>query len=257
MLTTILCFANEKGGTGKTMSALCVGYALQQRGLRVLWVDFDPQASLTKSFRYAPPASATIGPLLLKQVQPAAVVVQVAPAGWLIPAGPDLRTAFGAVAAKKGGTLALKELLSHTQGFDFILIDTPGTSDLLTVGALTAAHYVFVPMQPKSYSSDGLATILTVVATLRDGANPGLRIGGFFFAMHNRAAREKVDRAMQRHLERHPLMGPHVMHTTIRRNTDLEQVVTEKANLYEYAPNSPGALDYTQLTGEILARLTP
>lgn len=257
MTTIILAFANEKGGSGKSMSALSVGYALLERGYTVLWVDADPQGSLTQSFRYAPPPHLTLGPVLLGQVPASDVLQEVARGGYLLPSGPDLTDAAAKRGLLPGAELVLRKILGAAEGFDFILIDTPGILNLLTTAALTAAHYVYIPVQPKAFGLQGLTSLFANVGMVQDGSNPALRIGGLFFAMHNRAGNERVERDIRELIEGHAILGPHVMRTTIRKNTKLEQAVTEKANIYELDPASPGARDYHELTGEILARLTP
>lgn len=257
MLTTILAFANEKGGSGKSMSALSVGYALLQRGYTVLWVDADPQGSLTQSFRYSPPPHLTLGPLLLGHAAPGEVLQEVTRGGYLIPSGPDLTDAATKRAILPGAELVLRKILAAAEGFDFILIDTPGILNLLTTAALTAAHYVYIPVQPKAFGLQGLTSLFANVTLVQDGLNPSLRVGGLFFAMHNRKGNKVVERDIRELIEGHATLGPHVMRTTIRENTKLEQAVTEKANIFELDPQSPGAKDYHELTGEILARLTP
>lgn len=251
-----LAFANEKGGVGKSMSCLCVGYALLERGYTVLWVDADQQGSLTQSFRYAPPAHLTLGPLLLGHAQPDSVVEEVAPGGYLIPAGPGLNDAAQKRASLPGSELVLRKLLAAASGFDFCLIDTPGSLGLLTTAALTAANYVFIPAQPQAFGIQGLVALIANCRLVQDGLNPDLKLGGLFYAMYNRNSRELVLKDLAGLIEGHKDLGPLVMRQTVRKNTKLEQAVTEKQNIFQLDPASPGATDYTLLTGEILARIT-
>lgn len=251
-----LAFANEKGGVGKSMSALCIGYALLARGYTVLWVDADQQGSLTQSFRYAPPAHLTLGALLLGHQQPADVAREVTAGGYLIPAGPGLNEAAQRRAGLPGAELALRKVLAVADGFDFCLIDTPGSLGMLTTAALTAADYVFIPAQPQAFGIQGLVALIANVRLVQDGLNPRLKLGGLFYAMYNRNARERVLRDLALLIEGHVDLGPLVMRQTIRKSTHLEQAVTEKANVFALSPDSAGALDYTLLTGELLARLT-
>lgn len=250
-----IAFANEKGGVGKSMSTLCVGYALLQRGYTVLWVDADQQGSLTQSFRYAPPPYLTLGPLLLGHAQPDDVVQEVTPGGYLVPAGPGLNDAAQKRAGLPGSELVLRKILSAADGFDFCLIDTPGSLGLLTTAALTAANYVFIPAQPQAFGIQGLVALIANCRLVQDGLNPGLKLGGLFFAMYNRNSRELVLKDLAGLIEGHQDLGPLVMQRTIRKNTRLEQAVTEKQNIYALDAQSPGAVDYNLLTGEILARL--
>ena len=250
-----IAFANEKGGVGKSMSTLCVGYALLQRGYTVLWVDADQQGSLTSCFRYSPPPSLTLGPLLLNQVQPDDVVQQVVKDGWLIPAGPGLNAAATERARRPGSELALRKILALAEDFDFCLIDTPGSLGLLTTTALTAANYVFIPAQPQSFGIDGLADLILNCRLIQEGLNPRLKIGGLFFAMYNRNDRRTVQRNLVELLKAHTDLQGLLLDTDVRPNVRLEEAVTEKVNIYELDPLCNGAKDYNKLTGEILARL--
>lgn len=250
-----IAFANEKGGVGKSMSTLCVGYALLDRGYTVLWVDADQQGSLTQSFRYAPPAHLTLGALLLGHQQPADVAQEVTRNGYIIPSGPSLNDAAAKRASLPGSELALRKVLAVADGFDFCLIDTPGSLGLLTTAALTAANYVFIPAQPQAFGIQGLVALIANCRLIQDGLNPRLKLGGLFYAMHNRNARERVLKDLRGLIEGHRELGPLVMRQTIRKSTHLEQAVTEKANPFVVAPESSGVLDYTTLTAEILARL--
>ena len=251
-----IAFANEKGGVGKSMSTLCVGYALLERGFTVLWVDADQQGSLTQSFRYAPPARLTLGPLLLGQAKPDEVLAEVAEGGgYLLPSGPNLNECAQKRANLPGAELVLRKVLSAASGFDYCLIDTPGSLGMLTTAALTAADYVFIPAQPQAFGIQGLMALVANCQLVQDGLNPKLKLGGLFFAMYNRNSRELVMKDLAALIEGHQDLGPLVMKQTIRKNTRLEQAVTEKLNLYALDPESPGAIDYSLLTGEILARL--
>lgn len=251
-----IAFANEKGGVGKSMSTLCVGYALLQRGYTVLWVDADQQGSLTQSFRYAPPRHLTLGPLLLGHAAPGDVAQEVTARGYLIPSGPGLNDAASQRARLPGAELVLRQVLAVADGFDFCLIDTPGSLGLLTTAALTAADYVFIPAQPQAFGIQGLVDLIANCRLVQDGLNPALKLGGLFFAMYNRNARERVLKDLALLIEGHGVLGPLLMRQTVRKSTALEQAVTEKSNPYLLDPASSGAVDYTTLTSEMLARLS-
>lgn len=251
-----IAFANEKGGVGKSMSTLCVGYALMERGKTVLWVDADQQGSLTQSFRYAPPAHLTLGPLLLGHAKADEVLAEVAEGGgYLLPSGPNLNDCAQKRASLPGSELVLRKILAAASGFDYCLIDTPGSLGMLTTAALTAADYVFIPAQPQAFGIQGLVSLVANCRLVQDGLNPKLKLGGLFFAMYNRNSRELVLKDLTGLIEGHSELGPLVMQRTIRKNTRLEQAVTEKQNIYALDPDSAGAIDYNLLTAEILARL--
>ena len=221
----------------------------------MLWIDADQQGSLTQSFRYAAPAHLTLGALLLGHTTPAEVAAEVVPGGWLIPSGPALNDAARKRGGMPGGELVLRKILSVANGFDFCLIDTPGSLGLLTTAALTAADHVFIPAQPQAFGIQGLLALIANCRMVQDGLNPALRLGGVFFAMYNRSSNERVLRDLAAIIEGHDTLGPLLMRQSVRKNTRLEQAVTEKMNVYEMDPKCAGALDYTLLTAEILARL--
>ena len=112
-----------------------------------------------------------------------------------------------------------------------------------------------VPAQPQSFGLQGLVSLIANCRLVQGGLNPGLKLGGLFFAMYNRNTRERVLKDLAALIEGHAILGPMLMRQTVRKNTRLEQAVTEKVNIYHLDPTCSGAVDYTLLTGEILARL--
>lgn len=251
---TTLCFANHKGGVGKTTSALNVAYALLQRGHTVLLVDCDRQHNLTQSFTYAPPAHLTLAAVLQGAVLED-VTVEVARDLWLVPSSPELGQAEKQLGQEPGGEMVLRELLSEVKGIDYCILDTPAGMGTLTYAALAAANAVFIPTQPEYYGLEGLAGLLHVCDQVRRRLNPGLKMGGLFFTQYNRNDRRRVLKDLVAILEDHATLGPLVMMTTIRENVAIKQAQTEKENLLARYPESPGAADYVKLTGEILLRL--
>lgn len=253
MQTIVL--ANNKGGEGKTTSTLNIGYALVARGHTVLLIDGDEQANLSQSFPYRAPASRTLAAVLLGQIALVDAVEEVAPGLWLLPAGDNLGQAIAKRAEQPGAELALRKLLSGLR-LDYCLIDTPGSMGKITDAALTAATAVFIPAQPETYGVSGLVNLVRRCRQIQDVLNPDLRIGGLFFIKYSRVSeRRKVLRAMVEALSGHAVLGPLVMFTTVRDSTKVKEAIDQRANLLTYAPEATAALDYVQLTAEILSRL--
>lgn len=249
-----ICFANHKGGVGKTTSALNVAYALNARGHSVLLVDCDRQFNLTQSFTYAPPPHLTLA-AVLNGATLEDVTVEVGPNLWLVPSSSELGQAEKTLAQQPGAEHALRELLSEVQGIDYCILDTPAGMGTMTFAALTAADAVFIPTQPEYYGLEGLAGLLEVCAQVRRRLNPTLKLGGLFFTQYNRNDRRRVMKDLVAILEGHATLGPLVMMSTVRENVAIKQAQTEKENLFTRYPDSPGAADYQVLTGEILLRL--
>ncbi len=251
----VIVLANNKGGVGKTTSVLNIAYALNQRGKSVLLIDCDQQGNLTQSFTYAPSPTRTLGPLLLGLSDVADVVQELADGLYLIPSGPGLNDAAAKRSRLPGAELVLRKILSVAHGIDYCLIDTPGSLGTLTDAALTAADAVFIPAQPEAFGVEGLVELYKRCQLVQDGLNPRLKVGGLFFTQYARNDRRRVQRDTVALLEGHALLGPLVMQRTIRTSVALVEEVTEKKNIYHFAPESNGAVDYAALTSELLLRL--
>lgn len=248
----IFTFALRKGGTGKSTSAWAVGHCLAHAGHRVLLVDADSQANLTRCL----PAVATEKSLtqvidnkatLLDVMQPVANNL------WLVAANESLVVAEKGLGADLAYPLlfkkAIKNLAAH---IDYILIDSPPSPNSpLTIAALAASTKVYVPAQPELFSFDGVNSLLELVAKIQDSYNPELEMGGIFLTKYAATYRKSLHHQFVKRMR--DQFGPLVMQATIRDNVAIPEAQVQRRSLHETAPSSNALADYEALTQEIIA----
>ncbi len=253
-MTVIYAFANQKGGVGKTTTAVNVGAYLAAAGYRVLLVDIDPQANATSSVGVSATSlqrsiyHALIGEAPLVKV----VVPTKRPRLALAPSSPALAGAEVELVAIEGRerllSLALAPLVAH---YDFILIDNPPSLGLLTINGLTAARDgVIIPIQCEYLALEGLTRLLQTIQLVRERLNPHLRIAGMVLTMYD--ARTNLSQQVAEEVRRH--FPQYVFDTVIPRNIRLSEAPSYGEPILTYAPSSTGALAYAALAQEILAR---
>ncbi|WP_167855713.1 ParA family protein [Hymenobacter fodinae] len=248
----IFTFALRKGGTGKSTSAWAVGHCLAQAGHRVLLIDADGQANLTRCLPAVAPDKGLTRVIdhkatLLEVMQP------VGPNLWLVAADESLVVAEKGLGADLAYPLlfkkALKNLAAH---IDYVLIDSPPSPNSpLTVAALTASTKVYVPAQPELFSFDGVNSLLELVTKIQDSYNPELEVGGIFLTKYAATYRKGLHHQFVKRMR--DQFGPLIMHTTIRDNVAIPEAQVQRRPLHETAPGSNAQLDYQALTQEILA----
>jgi len=242
MIKTI-CLYNHAGGVGKTTGASVIASLLASRGYRTLAVDMDPQSNLTQ-FLSASTPGVTIeqalggGPLPMLDIQPFLR---------LVPASPNLSVVENELRLDNNKS-ALTNILSVVRNeYDFIIVDTPLSSDYLTINALTAAEYLLVPASPDGKS---LAGISQVNKTIRDASLPAT-IDGIFLSCFNK--RRSLDVFVEGKLRED--YGSKVYMTRIRQCVALRECALQGMELLEYAPKSNAAYDYSALVDELLLRI--
>jgi chromosome partitioning protein len=186
-MARVIAIANQKGGVGKTTTALNVGAALSILGRRVLLIDLDPQECLGASLGVATPEPGnSIYEVLLGETDLATVLVE-ASGMQVAPAGADLAEAEPRLMAEPGGELALRESLEpHSPRFDYVLIDCPPSLGILTLNALTAAREALIPAQTEYLSLRRLAAILRTIEKVQKRLNRKLKITGVLPTMYDR-----------------------------------------------------------------------
>jgi chromosome partitioning protein len=247
----IYVFVNQKGGVGKTTSAINIGAYLAEMGKTVLLVDFDAQANLSNGIG-ANPLKPGIYELLSGTVTAEQVVRKTSIANLeVIPASIDLSGAAVELISQKERNFFLKNaLLPLKDKYDFILIDCPPSLGLLTVNGLAAADSVLIPMQCEYFALEGLTLLLNTAKRIQKSLNPPLKIGGIFFTMYDPRTRLAQDVIKQ-------VSGYFkntVFNTIIPRNVRLSEAPSYGMPISIYDPQCPGARAYHALAEELIQR---
>jgi chromosome partitioning protein len=248
----IVAIANQKGGTGKTTTAVNLGAVLGELGRRVLLVDLDPQGNATDWIggRKGEPGAWT---LLVDNARVEAVVTTTSlPGVDLIPASPWLFGIERALAGTVGAEMILRRQLRGMapDRWDYVLIDCPPTLGLLTVGALAAAHRVLAPVEAHVMALAGLAQLLQTVELVRERLNPDLSWSGFLLCRVDARTRHALEVA-EKLREYFP---DQVFQTVIRENVRLAECFSFKKPITVYDPRASGAEDFRALGQEFLMR---
>jgi chromosome partitioning protein len=257
---------NQKGGVGKTTTTVHVGAALARAGRRVLLIDLDAQSHLTLHLGVDPAARpAGTYEALTQGVPLAGLRRTIGPNLDLIPSHIDLAAAEAELVSVVGREVILRDLIAYDDGvYDYVLMDCPPSLGVLTLNALAAADEVFIPLQPHYLALHGLSKLLETVLLVHSRINPGLRVTGVVVCMHEagtRLASEVMDdvRAFLASSadSGQPWAGARVLATIIRRNIKLAECPSHGKTIFDYAPRSNGAEDYTALAAEIHAMTEP
>ncbi|MDD3890971.1 MAG: ParA family protein [Bacteroidales bacterium] len=248
-MSNIISIINNKGGTGKTTTVLNLAAALAKKKQRVLMVDLDSQCNLSSAFG-ANGTEQGVGELLVGKVDINSVII---PNGKLslIPANEKLLDYEFLLNNEPGREYMLREQLEKVANdFDFILIDCPPSLGTLSTNSLVAASHFIVPMQAENFAFIGLDRIMLISEKVKKRMNPSLDLGGILFV--KLAPRTKFSQAVIQSLSDNQNFAGKIFNTYIRQDISLMESGAFKQNIFDYAPKSRGAHDYSDLAKEIL-----
>ncbi|MEO5950425.1 MAG: ParA family protein [Candidatus Saccharimonadales bacterium] len=253
-MTTVISVTNQKGGVGKTTSAVNIAYFLAKQGKKTLLIDFDPQGNATSGLGIdKQKLESTMTEVILETKTLTEVIIATDHKNlFLAPTTPHLANTEVELAQANRRFSRLKNAVDNVHGYDFIIIDSPPSLSLLTVNGLIAARYVLLPVQAEFYALEGLGQLLETMKLVRKSMNPTLELLGVLPTMMD--SRTTLSNQVYEEIKKH--FPGKVFKTTIPRNIRLAEAPSHGLPVGAYDRFSKGSRAYKAVTREVIDRVS-
>jgi len=250
----IISITNQKGGVGKTTTAINLAAAMAQKGMKTLLVDLDPQANSTMSYL----ERRTVEKSMFDVLTEAEVKLKdiVRPSGMknldIAPARISLAKIESKLSGEIDGHFRLRDKVEEVRhSYDTVLIDTPPTLGMITVNAMVSSSHILIPIQSSYFALEGTDDLLETIDKIKARPNPSLRILGVVITLHDKRTvigKDVYDQIVS-------VFGDKVFKTTISKSVRLEESPAHRESIFTFAPRSSGAAEYYSLSEEVLSRV--